>query len=194
MSRLSDEDVCRRCGSLVDNGTSGCPRCSRWSSMLIQARSVFVFEGVVRASIHRLKYRRESARSEWCATEMARSMPLAFRTADVLIPVPLHRSRLRERGYNQSERIARSLGAIAGIEMADVLERTRPTVSQVGLTAEGRWSNVTGAFRATTDIAGVSVLLIDDVMTTGATLQECASACLKAGAKEVRSYTVATGG
>lgn len=116
---------------------------------------------------------------------MAVSMSEDDLSSDVLIPVPLHPVRLRTRGYNQSERV--------GIVSQELLVRTRPTTSQVGLSAADRWINVRGAFQATGCLDGMAVLLIGDVMTTGATLQACAAACLASGAEQVRSLTVATG-
>lgn len=190
--RLAAERTCIRCGRISDASTYGCSRCSSWSTPLLQARSIFMFEGTVRASIHRLKYRNEPARAEWCAAEMAADMPTAYRVSDVLIPVPLHPVRLRSRGYNQSDRTARALSNRVGIMSEELLERTRPTTSQVELSAEDRWVNVTGAFRATRNLSRMNVLLIDDVMTTGATLHACAVACVEAGAEQVRSLTVAT--
>lgn len=118
---------------------------------------------------------------------------------DVAVPVPLHRSRQRERGFNQAELLARRLP----LPVANMLVRTRATVSQIDLPAEKRQRNVRGAFALKGGQSNffpflgksltvpLSVLLVDDVATTGATLNECARVLLEAGAREVRALTAA---
>jgi predicted amidophosphoribosyltransferase len=112
---------------------------------------------------------------------------------DLIAPVPLHRSRLRSRGYNQSAKIAGITARLLDIPTGSVVVRTRATLSQVGLDAEGRRANVEGAFDCPHDLSDLSVLLIDDVVTTGATLDASANACRSAGAIRVLAATVATG-
>ena len=109
--------------------------------------------------------------------------------ADLVVPVPLHRSRKRARGFNQAAEIARHLT----VPVAHVLERVRPTASQTDLPAAARHRNVRGAFAVTVPdrVLGATVVLIDDVSTTGATLDACAGALLDAGAREVRALTAA---
>ncbi len=104
----------------------------------------------------------------------------------VLIPVPLHQSRLRARGFSQTRLLARHLSQATGIPVADQLKRTRPTRRQAGLSRSGRAANVAGAFRwVGPPLAGKQPLLIDDVYTTGATLSACAAALRSAGARQV---------
>jgi ComF family protein len=113
---------------------------------------------------------------------------------EALVPLPLHRTRLREREFDQALALARYLSAYTGIPLwADLLIRHRATVSQVGLTAAQRHRNVRGAFylKAPHTCAGKAVLLIDDVYTTGATIRECARLLQQAGARWVGAYTVA---
>ena len=108
-----------------------------------------------------------------------------------MIPIPLGSRRLRDRGYNQSERIARALGARTGIEVrADILERVRETPTQTALTPEGRQANVAGAFRAK-KADGLRCVLVDDVFTTGATLAEAGAALAAGGAVSVEAVTFA---
>jgi ComF family protein len=108
-----------------------------------------------------------------------------------LIPVPLGRRRLRSRGYNQSERIAAALGALAGQPVrSDGLVRRRETRTQTALTPEGRQANVAGAFEARA-VAGLACVLVDDVFTTGATLAEAAAALRAGGAARVEAVTFA---
>jgi predicted amidophosphoribosyltransferase len=108
-----------------------------------------------------------------------------------LIPIPLGRRRLRGRGYNQSERIAAALGAGAGVPVrTDLLQRVRETPTQTALTPEARHANVAGAFHAGA-VAGLHLVLVDDVFTTGATLAAAGAALVKAGAARVEAVTFA---
>jgi ComF family protein len=112
--------------------------------------------------------------------------------ADIVVPVPLHRRRLRQRGFNQADDLARGLGR----PIVRALRRSRPTRAQVELPAAERQSNVAGAFslahrRSASHITGSTVVLIDDVATTGATLEACAVVLRSAGAREMRALTAA---
>jgi ComF family protein len=114
----------------------------------------------------------------------------------LVVTVPLHRSKRRERGFNQAELIARAALKNKGLPYeldADVLERTRPTVSQIGLTRSQRVENIRGAFRVRhlNQVVGRSIVLVDDVLTTGTTASECARVLRKAGAEKVLVATVA---
>jgi ComF family protein len=190
--RISLNRVCKRCGSIRDEG-SACERCSDWSRALASCRSAYVFDGAVRKTIHQLKYQGEFARAEWCGRELARLVIELGWRPDLLVPVPLHRSRLRSRGYNQSAKIAAVVAASIMTPSGSVLVRTRATQTQVGLDAAGRRENVHGAFACPHDLRDLSILLVDDVVTTGATLEACAVACCQAGAQDVWAITVATG-
>ena len=109
--------------------------------------------------------------------------------ADAVVPVPLHAARRRERGFNQADALARHLG----LPVLGVLRRTRRTAVQADLPAARRHANVRGAFavRPRTDVRGLTLVLVDDVCTTGATLYACASALVAAGAADVRALTAA---
>ncbi len=149
-------------------------------------------EGKLQEAIHALKY--------YGVTELA--TPLAQRlftclqatnwTYDTIIPVPLYITRLRERGYNQSQIIGLKLAEALNMPLVPTaLERQRQTTSQVGLSREERAKNVDGAFRAASNmVTGRRILLIDDVLTTGATLLACAAALFDAGAIAVYGITV----
>jgi ComF family protein len=118
----------------------------------------------------------------------------ALGQGDLLVPVPLHPDRQRERGYNQAELIARPLAKLLELRFRPhLLERTRPRPDRLRLSFRQRWSTVRGAFvaRPGSKVDNLSVLLVDDVMTTGATLDACARALRKAGAARVDALTVA---
>jgi ComF family protein len=114
---------------------------------------------------------------------------------DVVSPVPLHNSRLRERGFNQSDLLAEVVAGAIGKPLKRLLEKTRPTLPQVDLPRQSRPANVRGAFepRLQEVIAGQRILLIDDLFTTGVTLSECARMLRRADAAEVRAFTLARG-
>jgi ComF family protein len=116
-------------------------------------------------------------------------------TIDVVSAVPLHESRLKERGFNQSELLAEAVAEAAGKPLKRLLGKTRATLPQVDLPRQSRSANVRGAFepRLQEVIAGERILLIDDLFTTGATLSECARALRRAEAREVRAFTLARG-
>ena len=155
----------------------------------------FVFEGAIRDAVHQLKYRGLQA----VAPDLGKLLSSHARrnqlAADVLVPVPLHSRRLRQRGYNQAELLARETGARLGVEvMTGVLSRTRHESPQAGASSvRERLAHVKGAFQARGPVEGRSVLLIDDVCTTGATLGACAVALRAAGAVTVRALTLAEG-
>jgi competence protein ComFC len=193
LRRVAPERACARCGQPEQFGRSRCRRCDSWNAALSASRSVLEFDGPGRLAVHRLKYRNEPARAEWCAKQIAALIVDLEWTTDVMIPVPLHHSRYRERGYNQSEHICRWLAKILDTDVSSALIRNRSTASQVGLGATERVTNVRGAFQSSQRLDGMDVMLVDDVITTGSTLSECAVACVRGGATRVRAVTLATG-
>ncbi len=143
-----------------------------------------------------LKYHAVAPLGGWFATRLAELVarqPQAF-AADVVVPVPLHPSRLRERGHNQAELIARPLARRLRLPLRSyLLVRTKPRPEKLKLTRQERWRTVRGAYaiREGTRVDKLRVLLVDDVFTTGATLDACARALRKAGAASVVGLTVA---
>jgi ComF family protein len=157
------------------------------------ARSAAVYEGELRDAIHRLKFggRRALANplGDLALEQCGASLPAAI---DALIPVPLARDRERERGFNQAELLARRIGRRAAVPTRPRwLTRRRPTRPQSDLSAAERRANVRDAFQASDRVAGRHVLLVDDVLTTGATLEACARALRAAGARRIGVLTVA---
>jgi ComF family protein len=153
------------------------------------ARAVGRYEGSLRAIVHALKYGRRATLARPLAVRLRACGQEVLAGADVVVPVPLHRSRQRQRGFNQAGAIARHLG----LPMVDALRRTRRTPSQADLPASRRHANVRGAFVLVpgASLADSIVVLVDDVSTTGATLNACAAVLLTARAREVRALIVA---
>jgi ComF family protein len=151
-----------------------------------------VHDGKLRDALHALKYEDGQALAYALAGRLHAALEQADWQVDMIAPVPLHAARLAERGYNQAGLLAEALALRSGIPtMPNALERMKFTQSQVGLTAQEREVNVQDAFRAdAVQVNGRRVLLIDDVYTTGATLDACASAALAAGATCVYGLTV----
>ena len=183
--------LCRHCGKpRVRAGL--CEDCRQSRSYLAGMRSVALHLPPIRQAVHALKYEGLKVLAQPLGAMMAEYWQRAPLPANVIIPVPLHRARIRQRGYNQSLLLARVLGEQIGLELrADLLTRERDTRSQVGLKVAERRDNVSGAFRCRADdLQGQRVLLVDDVLTTGATLESCAGALLGAGAAEVWALTL----
>lgn len=152
------------------------------------ARAPGVFDGALREAIHALKFRARRALAAPLGALMAdcAATDAQLRSAQVVVPVPLHRGRLRERGFNQSELLARKVAERMGLPLtADLLIRCQPTQAQSGLALEDRKRNVRGAFVASRQINGSTVLLVDDVISTGSTASECAKALRQVGAARV---------
>jgi ComF family protein len=180
--------LCERCGqpALAD---IACRICADWSPALRRVRSAVWLEESARLAVHRLKYEGWWRVAEALAEPMRTLEPLTGRVS--LIPVPLGSRRARERGYNQSERIAAALSRRLGVSVRpDLLRRTRETQTQTALTPKARRANLAGAFTAGT-VRGLAVVLVDDVFTTGATLVAAAEALAAAGAESVDGVTFA---
>ncbi len=185
--------LCPRCGK-PQSEAQLCSSCRGWQAQINGIRSPFLFEGVVRQAIHHLKYQNLKALATPLAQLLKGYLDTAPLPGEVLVPVPLHPRRLRERGYNQSSLLARELGKLSGLRVVEgSLHRLRNTPSQAKAASVAvRRSNVGGAFACRDHhLQQTPVLLIDDVCTTGATLDACAIALKTAGATSVWSLTLA---
>jgi ComF family protein len=170
-----------------------CYACSQLPPRFDQALSVGYFEGSLREAIHQFKYRPCRALGKPLGSWMSANLRV-LTAIDIIMPVPLHGSRLRARGFNQALLLAAPLSKTEKIPLCyDNLWRIRPTRPQVELSGDERIKNVAGAFalHRPLDVYGASVLLIDDVFTTGATLNECSDVLKIAGAASVTALTLA---
>jgi ComF family protein len=194
--------TCEICGERVSTELATenqiCPACKESRPHFIKAAAYGAYDGELRELIHLLKYARVEPAAGVLGQKLAEAIQKLSTDADsiLVVPVPLHRSKLRQRGFNQAELIARAALKNNGFRCefrADVLERTRPTVSQIGLTRSQRVGNIRGAFRVRhlSKVVGRKVILVDDVLTTGTTASECARILGKAGAEKVWVATVA---
>lgn len=183
--------ICPRCLSHLKNGV--CPVCARDKEGLIQrAFAPYAYRGVVRALIHKLKFQGETRAAALLAPAMRDAIGLF--TPDVIVPVPLHPAREHERGYNQAALLARVAAAPLGIPVENALTRVKSTRRQSSLhDANARRENVEKAFNlsAAASLAGKTVLLVDDVRTSGATALACARALKGGGARAVYLLTAA---
>lgn len=197
---------CAACGELLEHPTLGpvCDRCWRAihalppsafqvSSVIDRAQAIGPHEDVLRSVVHSLKYDGRRSLAAPLGTLMRERCRWVLEGATVAVPVPLHASRRRERGFNQALDLARALD----LPVARAIRRLRATESQTGLSADERHRNIRAAFAASrvpwraSKVDAQVVVLVDDVSTTGATLEECARVVREMGAREVRAVTAA---
>jgi ComF family protein len=172
-----------------------CTACLRHPFAFDQARSLFVYQEPVRSLIHQLKFDGSLVGlSTFAALANQADAAALFHAPDLILPVPLHIRRLRWRGFNQSLLLAKTCFPVWKEKIhPDLLQRHRATIPQTQLDGADRRSNLEGAFSVRKPLAvqGKSVLLVDDVFTTGSTLHECAKVLRDAGAAEIAAFTVA---
>ena len=190
--RFVTPPFCNRCNHPLRTPGDACPQCRRYPLRITQLRAVAYHEGELRAAIHAYKYQRRTDLAIPLAALLHQYVQDAPLPIDVVAAVPLAAERLRQRGYNQAELLARELASHLSLPYRSGLDRIRATADQVGLDARARRANVQAAFTAAPSAwQGRRVLLVDDVCTTGATLDECAGALLAQGATSVYGLAVA---
>ena len=188
--------ACGRCGCPGVLCAASCPNCQEKVFRFSRLYSAWVFGESVQNLMHSFKYEGKT----WLAPVMASAILTRLDGAwsgsndTVVVPVPLHRARMRERGYNQSELLARGVANATGMQLSAALRRERMTETQTRLGLEDRDANVSGAFalREGSGLADKRVLLIDDVVTTGATVNACTDVLLAAGVCEVNVAAAAS--
>ncbi|MBL6764960.1 MAG: ComF family protein [Verrucomicrobiae bacterium] len=197
--RPVEPPFCGRCGLPFSGAITDdfeCANCSQMKLRFDFARGAVKANELLRDIIHRYKYQRHMWFEPFLGGLLQDAAAKDLRTGpwDALVPVPLHPVKLREREFNQAERIARFLGQAAGLPVWDrSLLRNTPTKTQTELTRHERLANVKQAFslHPSGHVRGKSLILIDDVLTTGATTSACAAVLKKAGAARVAVWTVA---
>jgi len=189
---------CMKCGAKIGPGSEEqkrCPACGDSTLIFRRCRAVGMYDGPLRELIIRFKFRGDKLAdidlSRWLIARC--EIGAGGTPPDVLVPVPLHHLRKKERGFNQAELLARKLSVKKGIPLVNMLERIRDTEPQTSLSPTRRRKNVSGAFELSGKMKadGKRILLIDDVMTTGATLAECSRVLKGAGAANVECLVLA---
>ncbi len=190
---------CANCSEPFDGAiteTFSCANCAHRKLHFECAVAAYRSRGVVRKLVHDFKYGQQIhlrfPLADWLG-ETLEDERLSGRRFDIVVPVPLHPTRRRERGFNQAELLAEIFCARANLKMRPVLERIRYTTTQTAFDRAERMENLRDAFRLRKkmDVRGLRVLLIDDVLTTGSTLSECARVLKQAGAISVHAATAA---
>ena len=200
-ARRIEAPFCRTCSQPFDGAITGefiCQHCTDRRLHYDCAVSCYESRGVVREFIHRFKYERHfylrHPLAAWAA-EGFDDPRLSAAPADALVPVPLHSARFREREFNQAAELARLLSRCRGLPVLEALRRIRYTTTQTALDRQERMENLRDAFRVrhTASVQSRHLVLVDDVFTTGSTVDECARVLRQAGAASVRVVTVARG-
>ena len=187
-----NKPFCDKCG-IPTQGADTCEKCKSNPPAYQMMRSWAVFDSPIQNALHTLKYRRNIGLGESLAVGMVEFFKSLQWPVDIFIPVPLGKNRLRERGYNQVALVARPLAYEVGLQYRPrALWKSRETRSQVGLTISQRRENVQNAYQADPMVVKrKSVILMDDVATTGSTILACTDALLSAGARVVYAMTIA---
>ncbi len=197
--RFISEPMCLRCGHPFEfNMGEGalCGACLQEAPTYNRARAAFAYDDASRRLVLRLKFHDQTLLAKFYGKWLASAGRELIANSDIIVPVPLHYFRFIARRYNQAALLADALKHETGLPtLPDALKRTRRTPPQASLSRKDRVKNVKGAFavspRHAAAIAGKTVLLVDDVMTTGATLEQCTKTLLKAGASSVNVLTLA---
>jgi len=186
---------CLRCGHPKTSNTSNpyaCLSCQSRQFHFESHRAAFVYDGVVRDMIHHIKFQNDRQAAQGLGQVLAEAAhEWGFNTsyADYIVPIPLHPSKKRTRGFNQAAILAKPLSKTLGISMAgDMIKRTKKTAPQSGLSVTGREQNLSDAFaynKRKYDISNKKILLIDDIFTSGATMSTCAKLLMANGAVKV---------
>ncbi len=184
LQELAEAPICAFCGDVKIGNR--CPTCTRRNAKTLRAFAAYDYAEPVRQLVHEIKFSGWWRLADWMAQEMAKALASCPPyPATVITAVPLSKQRMRERGYNQSEKLGRALAQSTGIPYQNLLFRRVNTRQQATLSAKQRRNALKGAFQAIKPLSGQRVLLVDDVRTTGTTMVRCAEALFEAGAEDV---------
>lgn len=193
------DNFCRKCGKSLQIVTDFCVDCQGNDTLYYESiKAAGIYHGVLRETIHAFKYERRSCLGSALGDFMLSSFQRHFslNSLDKLVPVPLHKKQYRQRQYNQSEILAKNLSRSTGIPVAaDTLARIRETRPQFTLNKQERAHNIRNSFAVKNKawLQEAKVLVIDDICTTGSTINECARILKQSGAKEVHGLVLAHG-
>jgi len=168
----------------ADNSSHLCARCIKQPPPFTKVYPVGRYDGTLRTAVHRFKFERQVGLDRTLATLLKQALPEDI-DYDLIVPVPLHPQRLRQRSYNQALLLARELARQGSGVCTDLLQKSQETLPQHELTAKERERNLQQVFHVERPLQGEKVLLVDDVMTTGSTLRACSQALVEKGAQEI---------
>lgn len=188
------EPVCSKCGETLEDGNLNCSFCKSFNYAFKSNRSIFYYDENSSRIIKGLKYNQRKYYAKFIAKLMTEDKSI-FEKIDLITFVPISRKRKRARGFNQAEEIAKEISKIVGVETIELLEKVKDNKTQAGLSQKERLENLKGTFEIKAGcedkISGKNVLIVDDVFTTGATLNECSMVLKIAKPKKVTTLTFA---
>lgn len=194
---IIEEPRCKKCGKPIrQKEAEFCYDCEREDLCYEQGRSLWIHKMPVSSSIYAFKYKNRRVYGEVYGREMAKTFRKIIRLweIDVIVPVPLHRKKQKKRGYNQAEILAKEIGFRVGIPVdTTLIERKKNTVPQKEFTRKERKKNLKNAFEVTGKVEGKRVLIIDDIYTTGSTIDSISILLKKAGAEKTYFLTISIG-
>ena len=186
------EDVCSICGYPSGNGEI-CEKCLQSKPSFMQLRSIFKYQTGIRKALHQLKYKNDLGMGDILGQKCAHFMKSLSWSIDIISSVPLGKRRRKERGYNQAALIAYPMALLLNTPYeSNIVKRVKETHSQIDYSADQRKENMQNAFISNSNvIRGKNILIVDDVITTGSTMDSCADALLRGGANNVYGLSVA---
>ncbi|MEW6183214.1 MAG: phosphoribosyltransferase family protein [Bacillota bacterium] len=196
--RSSAEPFCRICGRFFSEPAAGlCLECSSREWPFVFSRAALPYEGSLRSAVHRLKFGKRQAAVDFLGGLMADvfNRESAYRKAGMVVPVPLSPARLEERGFNQAELLAGVVAENCGVELVTALQKKADTPAQAQLDRDARRRNIKKSFRLIDNpvVRGKTVVVVDDVFTTGSTLSSAAETLLEGGVKQVFGLVLGSG-
>lgn len=195
---LIREPACKKCGKeLSDETAEYCPDCGNGEHRYERGYALFTYTDEVRGAIVRFKYQNQRENGIWFAGQIAGRYEREIRRmkADALVPVPLYKRKERQRGFNQARLLAEEIGKRTGLPVRELLVRRRGTAAQKELGREERFANLEDSFVLAPDAGSLpsAVILVDDIYTTGSTIDACAAILKKAGVRKIFFLTIAIG-